>query len=272
MSSPKPWQGEAFNQAFDSKNEIHSDEMAQRFGFKGGLVPGVTVSAYLIHPAIEAWGLDWLRQGWAHAVVRKPIYDRSQFKVELHDSTEQSYQAKLLNEEGLTCAIASVKLPQQVPSPPKLRGDPLLYEGFERTQPNYEAMLSLQRIGLHALCAPWNETVELSRYCRDPNLMPKLLQFNQGGGYANPAFTLGVTNWILQDNIKMNPWVHLESESQNYQAIPLNSEIIVEAAISDLFEKKGHQFVDADVNLFLRETQEAVMSARLRAIYRLRGS
>jgi len=272
MSSPKPWQGEAFNQAVDSENEIHSDEMAQRFGFKGGLVPGVTVSAYLIHPAIEAWGLDWLQQGWAHAVVSKPIYDRSQFKVELYDSTEQSYQAKLLNEEGLTCARASVKLPQQVPSPPKLRGDPLLYEGFERTQPHYEAMLSQQKTGLHALCTPWNETVELSRYCRDPKLMPRLLQFDIGGGYANPAFTLGVTNWILGGNIKMNPWVHLESTSQNYQAIPLNSEIVAEASIANLFEKKGHQFVDVDVNLFLRETQEAAMSARLRAIYRLRGS
>ena len=44
----------AFNTAPDSENQIHSDDMAQRFGFQGGLVPGVAVSAYLIQPAVEA--------------------------------------------------------------------------------------------------------------------------------------------------------------------------------------------------------------------------
>ena len=39
------WQGIAFNQVPNSTNQIHGDEMPQRFGFKGGLVPGVTVSA-----------------------------------------------------------------------------------------------------------------------------------------------------------------------------------------------------------------------------------
>ena len=47
------YEGIAFNQAPDSDNEIHSDEMAQRFGFEGGLVPGVTVSAYLVQPGVE---------------------------------------------------------------------------------------------------------------------------------------------------------------------------------------------------------------------------
>ena len=41
------WTATAFNTAPDSRNEIHSDKVAKQFGFKGGLVPGVTVTAYL---------------------------------------------------------------------------------------------------------------------------------------------------------------------------------------------------------------------------------
>ncbi len=49
------WKASALNTAPDSENQIHSDDLAKRYGFKGGLVPGVTVSAYLLHPVIESF-------------------------------------------------------------------------------------------------------------------------------------------------------------------------------------------------------------------------
>ena len=33
------WQATALNTAPDSENQIHSDELAKEYGFKGGLVP-----------------------------------------------------------------------------------------------------------------------------------------------------------------------------------------------------------------------------------------
>ena len=53
-------------------------------------------------------------------------------------------------------------------------------------------------------------------------------------------------------------------------ALPTAS--FVESAVADLFEKKGHEFIDLDVAVYLLDTEEPVSSARLRAIYRLRGS
>ena len=62
------WSGEAFNPDPHSPNEIHGDELAQDYGFEGALVPGVTISAYLIQPAVNAWGLEFLQReiGRAH--------------------------------------------------------------------------------------------------------------------------------------------------------------------------------------------------------------
>ena len=44
----------AYNFATESDNKIHSDEMAARYGFKGGLVPGVGVYGYMTIPIVGA--------------------------------------------------------------------------------------------------------------------------------------------------------------------------------------------------------------------------
>ena len=41
----------AYNTAHASENKIHDNAVAQRFGFAGGLVPGVDVYAYMAHLA-----------------------------------------------------------------------------------------------------------------------------------------------------------------------------------------------------------------------------
>ena len=70
----------------------------------------------------------------------------------------------------------------------------------------------------------------------------------------------------------MNPWVHVQTISQNYSAVPYGTPLIAEMEINSVFEKKGHEFVDVGVNLFNGEDQKCVMTINLIAIYRLRGS
>jgi hypothetical protein len=271
MSIPQPWQAEAYNQVPESENRIHSDEVARRYGFRGGLVPGVTVTAYLCHPAVAAWEMDWLARGRARAVVSEPLYDRKRFRVEPRDATASAYDGVLIDEDGTRCATGRVELPEAVPAPPPMRGDPLIGEDFRRPRADREVMEALRERGLHALRVRWDATAEIADYLRDASKMPQLLRAD-GGGYANTAFVLGLTNWALAGNVRMDAWLHLETESQNHRPIPRDSELIVESAIADLFEKKGHEFVDLDVAAYLLETREPVMSARLRAIYQLRGS
>ena len=270
MSIPQPWRAEAYNQVPESENRIHSDDVARRYGFRGGLVPGVTVTAYLCHPAVEAWGMDWLARGYARAVVSTPLYDRQRFRVELAEATASAYGAALIDQDDTRCATGSVELRETPSSPPPMRGDPRIEEDFDRPSASREVMEALRERGLHALRARWSSAAEIVGYLRDSSEMPELLR-SDGGGYANTAFILGLTNWALAGNVKMGAWLHLQTESQNHRPIPRDSELVVESAIADLFEKKGHEFVDLDVAAYLLETQEPVMTARLRAIYQLRG-
>jgi hypothetical protein len=92
-----------------------------------------------------------------------------------------------------------------------------------------------------------------------------------GAHCASLGFVLGLTNWALAGNVYLTPWLHLQTDSQCFAAIEYGTELIVESAIVDLFEKKGHHFCDVDVAAFVAADDSPVMLTRLRAIYKLRG-
>ncbi|OUX44704.1 MAG: hypothetical protein CBE21_00330, partial [Proteobacteria bacterium TMED261] len=54
--------------------------------------------------------------------------------------------------------------------------------------------------------------------------------------------------------------------SQNCAPIAEGSKILGELEIGGLFERKGHEFVDADINLFDADDKTCYSKVRLRAI------
>lgn len=266
----KGWTGVALNTAPDSENEIHGDEIARQYGFEGGLVPGVTISAYLIQPAVEVWGMDWLEHGHAHVRVGSPLYDGEQFTVDVENTSAVSYTAELFRPDGTVSAMAEVSLPTNGLTPPVRRGDQLAPKGQVGAKATPERFRELQKNGCLAYRYRWGANHRMNAYVVDESTMPDLLRMD-GGGYANMSFLLGISNWVFAGNAHMNPWVHLETTSQNFRSVPKDTVIIAEMSVADFFEKKGHEFADVDVNLFDEANDDALCSIRLRAIYKLRG-
>lgn len=270
MRVPSSWSGVAWNPVPHSENRIHGDEGARRHGFEGGLVPGVVVSACLMHPAVAAWGRDWLERGRAEAVVQRPVYDGEAFDVQVADADARRYRAALVGPGGTPRATAEVALPDAPPDPPVRRGDPVLRRGHARLPASRETFERLRERGFGAVRARWPEA-EITSYLADPAALPAVLR-PDGEGLASPAFFLGVTNWALAANVHLTAWLHLQTGHQSFAAIPPGTELVVELAVADLFEKKGHEFVDVDVAAFRSDDDAAVMRCRLRAIHRLRGA
>jgi len=267
MTLPESWSGQAWNPVPESENRIHGDDVAKTYGFRGGLVPGVVVSAYLLHPAAVAWGRAWAERGRSHCVVRSPVYDGETFRVEVSGATETAYEAVLVDARGERCAEASASLPEKLPDPPTRRHDPLLARDDERPLVSKRVMEDLRERGLRALRARWNEKAEITGYVRDASQSAPIYRDE---GVASPGFILGMTNWLLGQNVRMPAWLHLETECQHFRAIEPGSELVVEAAVADLFEKKGHRFVDVDVEIYDLADDACVATVGLRAIYQLR--
>ena len=71
----EPYRVSAYNTSKLSENKIHDDAVARRFGFSGGLVPGVDVMAYMLHLPVAKWGRSFLERGLIEARFLKPVYD-----------------------------------------------------------------------------------------------------------------------------------------------------------------------------------------------------
>jgi hypothetical protein len=261
------YHGVAFNPATASENRIHSDEVARRYGFRGGLVPGVTVYACMVEPAVRTWGLDWLAGGEASVVLRKPLYEHAGFEVAV-ESSEDGYAASLHDADGVLCADGSFSLPDESGAVPARRGDPRAPAKGERVDATRDALERLRKTGLGAFEITWDGSGENARYRGDLADMPDLVRHDRDG-FAHPAFTLGLANWVLSANVALGPWIHVESRLRHHAPLALGTRVVVEATIEDLFDKRGHEFVDLDVVVY-GDGDAPLMSAFHRAIYRLR--
>src|SRR6266852_4772631 len=99
----------ARNTSADSENKIHDDTTATKYGFRGGLVPGITVYGYMTVPIVERFGVDWLEHGSMQVKFHQPFYDGE--VVIVRDEADSS--ADPINiaitaerEDGIACATA----------------------------------------------------------------------------------------------------------------------------------------------------------------------
>src|SRR5258708_3774385 len=74
----------AVNTAVDSENRIHDDRIAAAYGFRGGLVPGVTVYGYMTLPVLDHFGEEWLDRGAMSVRFKAPGYDGEEVAIEAH--------------------------------------------------------------------------------------------------------------------------------------------------------------------------------------------
>src|SRR5207248_5678514 len=105
---------QAYNTAKQSENKMHDDTVAKRFGFSGGLVPGVDVMAYMIHMPVAKWGRDFLERGLIDARFVKPVYDGETADVTAEESSGVlSIEVK---SRGQLCATGRASLPASAPA------------------------------------------------------------------------------------------------------------------------------------------------------------
>src|ERR1700726_1336097 len=104
----------AYNTAKLSENKMHDDTVARRFGFNGGLVPGVDVMAYMMHLPVAKWGRAFLERGLIEARFVKPVYDGEIVNVTGEES--DGVLSIEVESRGQLCATGSASLPAVAPS------------------------------------------------------------------------------------------------------------------------------------------------------------
>ena len=255
-----PYRVEAFNTAKASENKIHDDAVARRFGFGGGLVPGVDVYAYMAHQPVVRWGRAWLERGAAEYRFQKPVYDGDIATV---TATETAEGLDLrVESRGELCASGRASLPDRSPAPPEALAEPPAPPA-ERPPASETTLAVGTLLGIRPLAI----TRELVEQCVADLRETERLYLSEG--LAHPVIIARIGNWALNHNVALGPWMHVGSKLQHFAVARIDDELSVRARIIGNYEHKGHRFVDADVLVLANERTPVARIAHT-AIYRPR--
>ena len=228
----------AFNTATASANKIHDDEVARRFGFRGGLVPGVDVYAYLTHPPVEAWGIDWLRSGTMQVRFVHPVYDGDRVEV----SPVGDGDLKLRDASGALCATASASLPGAPPEAVDASAWPLVGQATDPPPASPDVLTPGTALGLAPHTFRAHRAVEYLAEVRE-DLPP----YFGGRAVAHPAWILRDANYVLSTNVRLGPWIHVGSSVQHLGVVRDGEIVSARAKVTAEWEANGHRFVTLDV-------------------------
>ncbi|MEE2776075.1 MAG: hypothetical protein VYE73_04850 [Acidobacteriota bacterium] len=238
----------AFNYASDSENRMHSDEGAQPFGFRGGLVPGIADYAFFVPPVVAALGDDWPQRGWMAVRLLAPVYDGDRVVVSgrAKQGSPPSLELELRGADGTVCAECSAGID----------GGPEIFEadlaaGPPPPQPEDRPPASLDEL-------PEGTPLGSLEVTLDPTALRAAWSENFGpaGDWPgsvdapHPAFYPEQGNRILTSNVVLGPWIHTESRTRHVDGVRWGERLSVRAAVREAFEKNGHERVHLDVGFY----------------------
>ena len=232
----------AHNTATRSENAMHHDDVARRYGFRGGLVPGVDVYAYLTHPAAARWGLAWLERGRMQGRFLKPVYDGDTVRV-LASDERGDLDLEARDSGGELCATGTASLPER-PAP---MPDPARWPIVEQPDPAARpaAGPDTLAVGTALGLAPHRFVLEQAAgYLQD---VREPLPLYAEEGVAHPGWLLRDANHVLSSNVRMGPWIHVESDAQHLGVVRDGEVVSCRALVTREWEHKGHRCVELDV-------------------------
>jgi acyl dehydratase len=270
MAAPTVYRVRAHNAATHSENRIHEDEVAQLHGFRGGLVPGVTVYAYMTHPVVATFGRAWLERGTMTSRFHQPFYDGDTVTVRAAAVEPAAMETAALeltatNDADTPCATGRASLPTATgpDDPPDPAGYPEAPLPDHPVPATPEALATLDVLGsleagfhadrAHGFLGQLDDDLEL--YGRER--------------VAHPGWLLRAANDILAANVRLGPWIHTASAVTNLGVVDDGDRVATRARVSGLSTRKGHELVELDV-LQVANRDRPVTHIRHSAIYRLR--
>jgi acyl dehydratase len=258
----------ARNTPAHSENRIHDDAVARQYGFRGGLVPGVTVYAYLTHPLVEAFGAAWLERGTAEVRFVRPVLDGEDVTVSgavtARDPRGVTASVVASTAAEGACATLTATLPAGTPVPVNLAIYPAAPLPAERPAATRAHLGALTTLG-----TPVN-TYDDARAAEYLETVSDALPLYRGrGAWVHPAYFLDQANRALDRNVTLRPWIHVGSTVRHLGGARVGESLATRGRVRSLFEKKGREFVELDLVIVGGERARPIAHARHTAIYGL---
>ena len=244
----------ARNSATGSENRIHSDEVARNHGFRGGLVPGVTVYGYAVPAIVGALGEDWVARGHADVRFREPCYEGDRLDIRVAGGDIEVVAG------GTTCVTGHASLDRALVPADIPRHD--LPERRLRPTASEETLAPGLVLGTLDLPTDSDTAVAYLAKIEEPDAVYAERR------WVHPGMLLEGANWVLSANVVLPPWLHVGSEVQHLRPVGYGEPLEVRALVTAEWERRGHRFVALDLAYLVGG--EVVAVAKHTALWQLR--
>jgi acyl dehydratase len=242
----------ARNFATASENKIHDDAVAKQYGFRGGLVPGVTSYGYLAEAVLRERGERFLTGGALAVRFGSPVYEGERVTAVVDPAGPMT----LRNDSGEECVTGHVGAaePDARPAPASAPLPDHRPGADEHNLAVGTTLGSLHEVATHEAVDGYLAAIELRSSLRD---------------VVHPAWLLLAANNILVQNVLLGPWIHVGSEVSLVRPAAYDEVVETRAEVTGQWERKGHRFVELDVANLVDDV--VITRVRHTAIYQLRS-
>jgi len=265
----------AINDATESENRMHSDDVAARYGFKGALVSGVNVFGYMTQPLVAQFGAQWLSNTGFDVRFLLPAYEGDQVSVNSasaikpeHKDLPDRIETRAFNQAGTTLAtLASWPLdlsdhPRAYAMRKQAQQEAAIYAHDKRP------LLTWDVIQLEKAAPTWLWTPSAEDNARHVAAQRDTAACYFGPeALIHPYFLLDTCNRALMRLYILPAWIHVGTVGSMLRAIKINEEIAVDCQPTDRWEHKGHQFIRLYVTMF--SGNDLVFEADHTAIFKI---
>ena len=234
--------------SIDIRNPIHSTDFANQYNFDGPLIAGVHVWGWATPLILNIIGQEWLEHGWAEFSFKQPTYPGDVLKITLAvNNDDQAFDLAMVNQKNITCVIGKVGLGNATWIDDFLRPDLIddqyvMPEKLEITKDNLIANPNWAGISQDTNSTmARNFSLDTQKSFDDLFIgdLPKL----------HPAWIAGWSEDLMRHNFQVHHSIHTQSRIQFLKSINAGTTITGNAHLIDVFEKRGHQYVNFDVLL-----------------------
>lgn len=260
----------ARNVSSTGENAIHDDETARRYGFRGALVPGVMVYAYMTQPLASAFGSAWLTRGTASVRFVKPVLDAEELVVRGVVTAREAAGVTVALTAGTAatpeCATLTATIPAGRPTPVNMAMYPTAALPEVRPAATRAHLSALGALGTPQAHYDAARAADYLARVDDP-----LPLYRGAEGVVHPAFYLEQANRALDRNVKLGPWIHVGSAVRHLGAARVGDRLATRGKVRSVFEKKGREFVELDLVVVAGDTARPVAHIHHTAVYQLGG-
>jgi hypothetical protein len=229
---------EAYNTATASSNKIHDDAVARDYGFRGGLVPGVDVYAYMTHVPASLWGHQWLGGGSMSARFVRPVYDGERVAI-TGEQRGHELTLELTGADGVVRAMGRAALGAPVADSDDVPRQAAVPD--DRPPASAESLRPGTVLG--SLAAVFDATKAADYLAAVRERLPLYTD----AAVAHPGWLLRFANTVLATNVVLGPWIHVSSDVALLGAIGDGEALEVRGEVIAEYERSGHRFVELDV-------------------------